>query len=208
MTMQITISKRDLLSVEVALMGIQNGAVKALNRAINKSLTGVRTDKTNEAAKVLNMKKTDIRNAIKIGRATWSKLTGVVSRTGRPVPLAKFKQTRQTKKGVSVLVKTGGQRTILKHAFIATMRSGHVGVYWREDREFVATGAPAKLPARAYGALPEGYRLPIKELYGPRVEDILAEAGVMARIIELANERMKKNLEYETNYMLTQAARS
>jgi len=205
MTMRIDINQRDILDIELALMGIRNGGPKALTRAINKTLTGVRTDKTNEAGKILNMKKTDIRKAVKINKATWSNMSAKVSRKGKPVALAKFKNTRQTRKGVSVLVKVGGQRTILRHAFLATMKSGHVGVFWRKDDTFVGYADSPKLTGAAYGALPEHYRLPIRELYGPRVEDILADEKVMARIVKSANERLQKNLDHEVSYLLTQA---
>ena len=206
--MQVNISQRDILDIEATLLGIRNGATKALARAINKTLTGVRTDKTNEAAKVLNLKKADIRNAVKINKATWSNMSASVKRTGKPVALSKFKGTRQTKKGVSVLVKTGGQRTILPHAFIATMTSGHVGVFWRKDDDWVGYADRPKLPPAAYGRLPKHYRLPIKELYGPRVEDILANPDTMKRLIELANERLDKNLDHEVKYLLDQAGRA
>lgn len=42
-------------------------------------------------------------------------------------------------------------RHVLKHAFLAQMRSGHKGVYTRES------GAP---------------RLPIRELYGPAIVEV------------------------------------
>jgi len=206
--MQVNISQRDILDIEAALLGIRNGATRALTRAINRTLAGVRTDKTNEAAKVLNLKKTDIRNAVRINRATWSNMAASVRRTGKPVPLAKFKGTRQVRRGVSVLVKIGGQRTVLPHAFIATMRSGHVGVFWRKDDTWVGYADRSSLPPRAYGRLPEHYRLPIKELYGPRVEDILSDPDVMERLIEMADDRLQRNLDHEVNYLILQAGRA
>ena len=55
---------------------------------------------------------------------------------------------RKIKTGVSIRVKKDKGRSVLRHAFIATMKDGKVGVYQRK------VGAP---------------RLPIRELYGPAV---------------------------------------
>ena len=82
------------------------------------------------------------------------------------------------------------------------------GVFWRKDDDWVGYADRAKLPAAAYGMLPKHYRLPIKELHGPRVEDILASPDVMKRLIEMANARLDKNLDHEVKYLLDQAGRA
>ena len=71
---------------------------------------------------------------------------GAVSLTAYPI--------RQTAKGVSVEVNRG-KRTLIKGAFIATMKSGHRGVFVRKDKQ----------------------RLPIRELFGSRPVDALLHKG-------------------------------
>lgn len=61
---------------------------------------------------------------------------------------------RQTKRGVSVEVNRG-KRTLLPGAFIATMKSGHRGVWMREAKS----------------------RLPIREILGSRPVDALLHKG-------------------------------
>ena len=61
---------------------------------------------------------------------------------------------RQTKQGVSVEVNRG-KRTLLKGAFVATMKSGHVGIFRRQGKT----------------------RLPIEELRGSRPVDALLHQG-------------------------------
>ena len=208
----IDINPAQIREVEATFAGIENAAKKVLTRAINKTLTGARTDMVNEAAVVLNMTKTEIRAAVMTNRASWNKITGKVWRTGSPIPLSKFRGTRQTQKGVSVKIKNDGARTILKHAFIATMNSGHVGVFWRvADEVGAATRKWSAEQIKWFGTLPRyykktgmgRYRLQINELTGPRVEDILSDMNVFKKIEDSANARLQKNLDAEINFELS-----
>jgi hypothetical protein len=165
---------------------------------------------TDEAYQELNTTKKVIRDSIQVKKATWSALSGVTSRTGKPLALSKFTGARQTAKGVSVKVLRSGPRTILKHAFLATMKSGHVGVFWREEK--VGTGK--KLwPATSrgwFGTLPRDpddplgqLRLHLEHKTGPRVEDILADAGRWKNVEDKANARLIKNMDQEVTYELS-----
>lgn len=210
--MHVQVDQSDILAVERALVGIKNGAPKVLTRAFNKTTTGTRTDITDEVAKVLNITKKVIRERVVIKKATWANLTAYVERTGDPVPLSLFSGTRQTMKGVSVQVKRAGSRGILRHAFIATMNSGHIGVFRRE----VKTGAGAKkwnqVQSKWFGTLPRKwnpgndskFRLGIEELTGPRIEDIMADDVVFQIIVKKSDARMAKNIDHELNYLLSQ----
>jgi hypothetical protein len=72
---------------------------------------------------------------------------------GAPVPLVAYPH-RQTKEGVSVEVNRG-KRTLVKGSFVATMKSGHKGVFRRRGTA----------------------RLPIDELRGSRPVDALLHEG-------------------------------
>ena len=201
--LNLEINPAQIREVELMFAGIQNSAVKVLTRAINKTLTGARTDMTDEAYQELNTTKTVIRSSIVVEKASWANLTGKTSRAGKPLSLAKFTGTAQRVKGVSVKVLRSGKRSILGHAFIATMKSGHVGVFWRKDDTFVGYADKPKLDGLEYGRLPEKYRLPIKELFGPRVEDILAKAERWENVESKANARLLKNMEAEIAFELS-----
>lgn len=73
--------------------------------------------------------------------------------SGQPVPLVAYPH-RQTRQGVSVEVNTG-KRTLVAGAFLATMKSGHEGVFKRRGKA----------------------RLPIHELLGSRPVDALLHQG-------------------------------
>jgi hypothetical protein len=82
----------------------------------------------------------------------------VMGVSGKEIPLAKY-PARQTKRGVSVLVNKG-KRKLVRHAFLATMKSGHTGVWFREGKK----------------------RLPIKHALSSRVSDVFHDAGMVATV--------------------------
>jgi hypothetical protein len=79
-------------------------------------------------------------------------LVWVLRASSEPMPVAAFNY-RQTKQGVSVEINRG-QRKLIRGAFVATMKSGHTGVFYRTGRE----------------------RLPIDEAYTTRVSDAFKDA--------------------------------
>lgn len=79
---------------------------------------------------------------------------------GKEVPLGKY-PARQTKRGVSVQVNKGGKRTLIRGAFIAQMRSGHVGVFMREGRR----------------------RLPIQHALSTRTSDVFQDRGMADAVL-------------------------
>jgi hypothetical protein len=91
--------------------------------------------------------------------------------SGEPVPLVAYPH-RQTKKGVSVEVNRG-KRTLLKGAFVATMRSGHKGVFRREGKA----------------------RLPIEELRGSRPVDALLHEGESEAVAARGGKSFAETLE-------------
>lgn len=88
--------------------------------------------------------------------------------SGAAVPLIEYRAT-QRKRGVSVNV--SGRRQMIRGAFIATMESGHRGVFQRRGRE----------------------RLPIEELYGTRVSDVATNTGFIPRVQEFLQSTFEEN---------------
>lgn len=78
---------------------------------------------------------------------------------GTRAPVSAF-EPRQRVTGVSVAI-NAGKRKIIKGAFIARMRSGHVGVWLRDGSK----------------------RLPIHELYTTRVSDLFGDNGMVPAVI-------------------------
>lgn len=199
------IDNSDLARLRVLMAGIKNGYERAMSRAVNKSLTGARTDFVNETRQILNLKAKFVRDTAKMNRATFKKLQGSLQAKSDSIPLIQF-AGRQVKAGVTVSVLKGQPRTLIRHAFIATMKSGHQGIFWREQKH-PGVNVISK-PRPEFGRLPDTekakkYRLPIKELFGPSIEAVFdVRPARMDNLMYLAMERLQKNFEHEVDFEL------
>ncbi len=195
---RISIDPIDQAKVRSLFSGMKTIGEKVLSRSLNKTLSGVKTDASAEIRKELNAKKSAVDETFSLNKATIKKLSASIVSTGKPLALIDFTATRQTTKGVSVLVKKSGSRKIIPGAFITTLKEGHKGVFWRNWHG-------AKKPKNSkirYGALPEKYRLPMSERFGPRVPDILGNDSVMGTVLKKASDRLHTNIESELKYEL------
>jgi hypothetical protein len=184
------ISTADLIKLHLLLNDIKNGPRTVTVRAINSTLAGVRTDAVDEVYKVLNLTKTRIRKDFKVTKANAAVPKGKVTASGKPVGLASFSGTSQRAKGTSVKVNRLGQRTIIKHAFLAEIKNANN--VWR--RILKPGGPKGKRVAR----------LPIDRLTGPRIEDIIAKPAVMSTVMDKAGARFAANIDHVTEYLLLQ----
>lgn len=119
------------------------GARTAIMRALNRAGDGVRTDVSREIRAGWKVKKATVDKAFNVQRATTASLRVVVHVSGRPLSLAGF-AARQTKKGVTVNVK--GQRKLIAHAFIRTLRTLKGDEY---EVVFIRERGAARLPIKA-----------------------------------------------------------
>jgi hypothetical protein len=201
-SLKISISEKDLNSVKTLLQGIKDGAPKVTLRAMNKTLTGIRTDITDEVGAILTAPKAVIENAVSVNEATLQRLSGSILVTGKPLPLSSF-STRQTPTGISVQVKKGRPHAVIPGTFIITTkygRPGVTGVYWRKWHAAAAKGPRKNIP---YKKLPEFYRLPIRELFSSSVANIAGDEPVMTSVLKKADERLHENLEHELDCELS-----
>jgi hypothetical protein len=163
---------------------------KAVIRALNKTATQARTAASQEVRGVgYNIKASAIKKSFTINRASRGNLVVVLKATGRQIPLINY-GARQTKSGVSFSVKNG--RKVLKHAFIATMQSGHLGVFER-------TGKQHKKVVRNGKALRTG--LPIRELFGPSIPQSLANEAVEKALMAKIRQKFPQILKHELAFI-------
>lgn len=101
--------------------------------------------------------------------AAISEMTWVMQVSGTPVPLGRY-PARQTRKGVRVEVNRG-KRVLLKGAFLATMKSGHRGVWMREGSG----------------------RLPIDHALSSRVSDVAQDTGFAADVLRRGSVVLNKS---------------
>lgn len=202
MSMELTMSETDRLKVMAMLAGVRNGTPKVISRAVNKTLDGVKTDADKEIRSIITMKKTDVMKTFSTKKATVSSLSARVICAGKPASLIKFDNT-QRKTGISVKVLKSSKRTVLEHAFYASMKDQEAGKgKWIAERKYKGQRQPARKNI-AYAAMPEQYRLPVERLTGPRLTDIMGKPTVLKRIESQANDRLHKNINQQLNYELS-----
>jgi len=164
---------------------------RAAVRALNKMADQVKVQSAREIRNAgYTLKVSDIKSALQVKKAGIGNLTSAVVARGRPIPLIKY-GARATSKGVSVSVLNG--RKVIVGAFIATMPSGHQGVYIRQGdtrHKKVMKGGKASWHA-----------LPIKELFGPSVPDGLANKAVQDVLQQFIEQKFPDILEHESQWL-------
>ena len=158
---------------------------KAKVRALNKVAAQAKVAASKEIrAAGYNMKAAAIKQKITIKRAMNGNAVVVIRCSGKPIPLIQF-SARETNAGVSVSVKNG--RKLIKGAFIATMPTGHRGVYVRVGNQH------KKVNGKWHG-------LPIKELFGPSIPAAFGNEIVTAALVNLVRAKFPAILEHEIKF--------
>lgn len=203
----VTIDNADLAEMRKMIETFKGGSKPVIVRSTNDVLSGVKT----ESAKLIGQKVTasaaTIKAHFKVKKMTYADMSANIDCTGKPLALAKY-STNQVKSGVSAKVKKANKRTVIKHAFIATMKSGHKGVYWREDKQrgrVWPVGKPRRVPTWKSPHPGEKYRLDLHELYGPPIPEIYDDPEIIGPTMINANIRLQARLEYHTGRLIDQA---
>jgi len=151
---------------------IEKASLNALRSTINKLLNKGQTAANKKVREVYNVKAKDLRDRTIIKRATNSRVEGFLIVRGRRMPVVVF-GARQTKRGVSVLIKRTGGRKLIKSSFLAQMKSGHLGVYQRLGNK----------------------RLPIKELFTIDIAKMYEVEGstILQGMVEREGSKLLKN---------------
>ncbi len=173
----------DVEKVQRMLHNIRNHDVaRAASRALNRTASQVRTaavkDLKADIGHATGLGSAAIRKNIRITKAKPGKLIAVLTPSGHAIPLINF-SARQVAAGVSH--KAWDRRQIATHAFIATMPSGHRGVFTRKGKK----------------------RLPIRELYGPSLPKEFSHRKILEALRRRAIVAWPKNFQNELNYYLS-----
>lgn len=169
----------DVAALQKDLDSIGRAAPVVMARSVNKAGLAGQTAMVKAIGADTGISAKAIKREIRLDKATRTKPILVIEVVGKRIPLIEFGArgpvpSRGRGRGVTAKLPTGAG--IYPHAFIATMPSGHRGVYQR----------------RKIG------RLPIRELFGPSIP------GVFAKFIHIfetvASEALVRNLEHEISF--------
>jgi hypothetical protein len=167
MQLHVTVDTSPLRGVLGALQAPAFHEVAAL--AINDTAKNAQVEAAQQLAPMMGLPSRDVKAAFSIQPATPDHLAGALVARGRAIPMIKFRP-RASRRGVSIRI--AGKTEVYRHAFIATVRHGHVGVFERKGRE----------------------RLPIRELYGPSITGMLKRSDVLPKLLETISDRLLVNL--------------
>jgi hypothetical protein len=187
MNFQYTTNVWDVIKELDAARGeLRPAVVRALNRTINR--VKVRAAREVRAAGY-KLKISVIKAAMRITPATAGRLRADAVARGRPIPLVNW-SAKQTGDGVSVDVLQG--RKLIAHAFIATMPSGHKGVFERFGPRVDRTRKSTRQAKRTQR---------IKQLFGPSIPDALANKAVERALIDLIDDTFARTLAHELAWL-------
>lgn len=135
------------------------GLQRALSRAGSDAIRAIRVESNRYARARKRFKVARVNAALPLtfprGAKSIEDLVWTMRVRGEVVPVASFPH-RQTRQGVRVEINTG-KTVLIRSAFLATMRSGHKGVFRRAGKA----------------------RLPINELFTTRISDVFKDAGMV-----------------------------
>ena len=153
---------------------------KATLSALNKTGKQALTAADKAMRQIYTLKKKDITKALKFKKANYSTMTAYIVSKGTKFPVIAF-QAKQTKKGVTVKIKRAGGKKLIRHAFKATMKSGHTGVYQRAGKS----------------------RLPLKpELRTISVPQTLTSEKILDVINKAIDDNLQKNFNSAVLYYM------
>ncbi|OLN21405.1 hypothetical protein BTO30_14895 [Domibacillus antri] len=180
----ITLTVEQLEKARAALIEVPNGLPKAVMRAVNRSAQSARTEAGRAARQEYHIKQADVTSTIRIHRASMGDFGASVVSKGSVIPLIKFRVNPKApnpkrKRPITARVKKGGGGPI-PGAFVAQMRSGYIGVFSR-------VGKP---------------RLPIEQLYGPSIPQMLGSDTVSAWVENKAYDTLQKRLDHEISRLV------
>ena len=176
--LEIRFDDQKLKQLEKELRGIPKALPKVMSRALNRTAMSARTEISRNLSRRIGLKIKDVRDRLTLIRASYSNWRSAVTVSRKRFGLISF-GARQTRKGVTY--KKGGGRVLIRHAFIATMKSGHTGVFKR------------KLSSR----------LPIAELRGPSLGQVyMGAADEAASIHRRSLDKLNKNIHDQVQLIL------
>lgn len=186
-----------LPKVTKMLRTLSQGSKGAVSAAMGRVADGIATEANRSVRTKYTIKTADVAKTIKIKKRGDTQID--ITARGKNLALPKFKvnvkapraKGEPTKKLKAAVKKGGGKK--IAGAFVAKMKSGHLGVYTR------VKGQKSKRNRNANGNYPS---LPIDEHFGIGTPIMLNNKDVVKHIEDQAEERMIKRLDYEFGKIL------
>lgn len=195
----------DIKKAERYLSDIEKKVLpRAAATALNKTAEEVRTSTVKELSKEIGgevgLKQTGIKRLIEILKASPSNLIAVLIPSGKRPKLINFIGVKQIAQGVAARIK--GKRVLHQGAFIATMPSGHKGVFVRRS-DTKSTRRDSR--GRRFN-VPHG--LKIKELTGPSIPMYFIKGVILESMKAKAKDVWPKKFAQNLRFYLSMAGKT
>ena len=181
----IEVNLKHLKHIDSKLGEFKKKTPNVLARAINRAAANVKTNMSKLTTQKYMIKNKAIKDTITIKKANKSNLGALVkSKTNNRIPLYKFKinpKTRPKKppKSYKAQVRKSGSLKSILGAFVANIN----GINRLMQRKTAKN-------------------LPIKQLFGPSIPEMVGNKESIRKIQEEANETLKRRIDHEINRIL------
>jgi len=183
--------------LERELRNFPRALPKVMSRALTRTAKSARTEMSRSITGISGLGKKgksgrSVLQRLKLSKATYSNWRAFITISKRRLGVIDLK-ARETNKGVTYKKIGSRSRILIRHAFIATMPSGHRGVFLR------ATHAKKK-----YVPMMGKKKEAIYELRGPSLAQLWT-AGMAAEVNRIRAEsaqRLQKNIHDQVNLIL------
>ena len=192
----LTVDTRQIDDLARRLRRIPRGVTKVAVTAMNRTATSTRAEMVRVVRREYNVAAQGVRRDIKITKANWSNPVAKVGSEASPGIKLKFfapqpRSAPSTKRlksgayrpagGISAIVTKSKGRQMVKGAFLARLKTGHVGVFMRATQ---AAGA------RRLTSLGKRF---MRELYGPSATYILRSGKYDEELGRFVDRTFEKN---------------
>jgi hypothetical protein len=155
-----------------------------VQQSVNRATSHVKTVANRLVRDRLTLLARDVNRSLTVQRAYRRTAVASLTVTARVVPMLLYKAKQAgRRKPVTVQISKGGRRKELEFAFIEAMDSGHRGVFGVDKSKKERRGPP-----------PHRSQLPIAEMWGPQVIQVIEHADVMRELLRRGEARLLKVL--------------
>lgn len=163
---------------------VPRGMELVVIRALNRAITATRDEATSIIRETYAAPARDVKQTMFISKATRAEKVAMLKARGRmSIPLIRW-NARQTKKGVTVIIRKGEGRKLVTNSKKGTIAT------------FIAKGHVFARPEHAA-------RTNIRRLYGPSFLAVLREAETQPRLQARAEDVFRTRVLAEANHLLS-----
>ncbi|MFX3635450.1 MAG: phage tail protein [Candidatus Pristimantibacillus sp.] len=187
----IVIDAKELRDSLKEMKNINKRMPSAINSSLIRSAQAIRTAAARKVREIYFVKHGEVIKKIQVKKFGDGRMGMILESKDRAIRLINFKvnpkgKTTKLPKVLKAGVKRQGGAKKIPHAFIATVRGGHTGVFQRV--------AHSKHRKNDKGIWSEG---PIDQIRGPAIPVMLSQEGIVKHVQDVAVEVIIKRLDHE-----------